>query len=143
MPFIKFTKIWEDDDSMLQIEMVASNGKLMTTQDFYIYPEDFNSFARDLEEFFPKLGKGEVVLEYGSEVEKYYAYVLCKITYKNLGEVNIEFRTSNNHQYKDEKVALSHFFSNITNQELNDLGKRLVSWLKNMDKAFIYEWKST
>ena len=144
MSFIKFKKIWEDDDSMLQLELSASNGKLMTTQDFYIYPDDFVSFATESESFFPKLGKGEVVLEYGSEVEKFYAYVLLKITYKNLGELNIEIRTNNNHTSKDysEKslVAVSHFYCDISNQELNDFGTKVVNWSQNMGQEFIYEW---
>ena len=144
MSFIKFKKIWEDDDSMLQLELSASNGKLMTTQDFYIYPDDFVSFATESESFFPKLGKGEVVLEYGSEVEKFYAYVLLKITYKNLGGLNIEIRTNNNHTSKDysEKslVAVSHFYCDISNQELNDFGTKVVNWSQNMGQEFIYEW---
>lgn len=140
MAYIKFKKIWEDDDSMLQLEIVASNGLLATTQDFYIYPDDFSSFAKQLEGFFPRLGKGEVILEYGSEVENYYAYVLCKVTYKNLGELSIEFRTNNNSKIKDEATAISHFFSSISNQELNNLGKKLVTWTQNMEQPFSYEW---
>ena len=143
MAFIKFKKIWEDDDSMLQLEIEASNGRLVTTQDFYIYPGEFVAFAKQLESFFPKLGKGEVVLEYGSEIENYYAYVLCKVTYKNLGELNIEVRTNNNSEHKDEAAAISHFFSSISNQELNDLGKKLVTWSNNMEQPFTYEWQST
>ena len=80
MSFIKFKKIWEDDDSMLQLELTASNGKLMTTQDFYIYPDSFLSFAKESETFFPKLGKGEVVLEYGSEIDNFYSYVCLLYT---------------------------------------------------------------
>ena len=143
MSYIKFRKIWEDDDSMLQLELLASNDSLMTTQDFYIYPNDFVSFAKELENFFPKMGEGEVVLEYGSEIENFYSYVLCKFTYKNLGELNIEFRTNNNHESKDEKVSIAHFFSSIQNQELNILGKKLVDWSNEMEGDFSYEWKNT
>ena len=140
MPFIKFKKKWEDADSMLQLELCASNGSMMTTQDFYIYPDNFLSFAKDAETFFPKLGKGEVLLEYGSEVENYYAYVMVKIKYKNLGKLHIEFRTNNNCENKDESVAISHFFSSISNQGFNDFGKNLVNWSANMENDFVYEW---
>jgi len=144
MSFIKFKKIWEDDDSMLQLELTATNGKLITTQDFYIYPDDFLSFAKESETFFPKLGKGEVVLEYGSEIENFYAYVLLKVTYRNLGELNIEIRTNNNYEFKKHngitETAVSHFYCGISNQELNDFGKNLINWSKNMEQKFIYEW---
>ncbi len=144
MSLIKFKKIWEDDDSMLQLELTASNGKLMTTQDFYIYPDDFLSFAKESENFFPKLGKGEVVLEYGSEIDNFYSYVLLKVTYKNLGELNIEIRTNNNYESKKHngitETAVSHFFCSISNQELNGFGKSLINWSKNMEQEFIYEW---
>ena len=144
MALIKFKKIWEDDDSMLQLELTASNGKLMTTQDFYIYPDDFISFAKKLEIFFPINGEGEVVLEYGSEIENFYAYVLFKATYRNLSELNIEIRTNNNHENKDysenAKMAISHFCCGIANQELNNLGKSIINWSKNMGQEFIHEW---
>ncbi|WP_444921913.1 hypothetical protein ACJJID_06095 [Microbulbifer sp. CnH-101-G] len=143
MAFIKLKKVWEDDDSMLQLELAASNDLLATTQDFYIYPDDFSAFAKQLENFFPKLGKGEVVLKYGSEVSNYYAYVLCKVTYKKLGELNIEIRTNNNSENKDESTAIAHFFSSISNQELNNLGKKLVTWTQNMEQPFSYEWQNT
>jgi hypothetical protein len=139
MPFIKFKKVWEDDDSMLKIELSASNESLTTTQDFYIYPEDFRVFAQEMESFFPKLGKGEVVLEYGSETESYYAYVLLKVTYKNLGELNIEVRTNN--KQESNELAISHFFTSITNQELSNLGKSLVNWSNDMKNEFVYEWQ--
>lgn len=51
MPFIKFKKVWEDDDSMLLIELSSSNESLTTTQDFYIYSEDFRTFAQEIESF--------------------------------------------------------------------------------------------
>ena len=144
MSFIKFKKIWEDDDSMLQLELAVSNGRLMTTQDFYIYPDSFLLFAKESEAFFPKLGKGEVVLEYGSEVERIYAYILFKVTYRNLGELNIEVRTNNNHKSKNIseglEVAISHFYCEISNQELNNFGKRLINWSKNTEQEFTYEW---
>lgn len=140
MKSIKFKKIWEDYDSMLLLEMTASNGRHMTTQDFYIYPNYFMSFAQKLEQFFPKLGIGEVVLEYGSEDKEKNAnaYLLCRATYKNLGLLNLEFRTNNNEE--GDEVAKSHFFMDITNQELNDLGKALVAWCGDMDNDFEYEW---
>ena len=116
----------------------------MTTQDFYIYPDSFLLFAKESEAFFPKLGKGEVVLEYGSEVEKIYAYILFKVTYRNLGELNIEVRTNNNHKSKNVSegldVAISHFYCEISNQELNNFGKSLINWSKNMGQEFTYEW---
>ena len=144
MSLITFKKVWEDEDSMLQLELTASNGKLMTTQDFYIYPDDLLSFAKELEVFFPKSGKEEVVLEYGSEIEKFYAYVLFKVTYRNLGELNIEIRTNNNYEYKKHngitETAVSHFYCGISNQELNNFGKSLINWSKNMGQEFTYEW---
>ena len=144
MRFIKFKKIWEDDDEMLQLELTASNGKLMTTQDFYVYPDVFLSFAKKSETFFPKLGKGEVVLEYGSEIDNFYSYVLLKVTYRNLGELNIEIRTNNNYESKKHngvsEMAVAHFCCGISNQELNDFGKSLINWSKNMGQEFIYEW---
>jgi hypothetical protein len=144
MSFIKFKKTWEDDDSMLQLELAASNGRLTTIQDFYIYPDDLISFAQKLENFFPKQGKGEVVLEYGSEIENFYAYVLFKVTYRNLAELNIEIRTNNNYESKDPsenaKMAIAHFSCGIANQELNNLGKKLSNWSKNMEHEFIHEW---
>ncbi|WP_444926797.1 hypothetical protein [Microbulbifer sp. TRSA002] len=128
---------------MLQLELAASNDLLATTQDFYIYLDDFSVFAKQLENFFPKLGKGEVILEYGSDASNYYAYLLCKVTYKKLGELNIEIRTNNNFENTNESAAIAHFFSSISNQELNNLGKNLVTWAQNMEQPFSHEWQST
>ena len=144
MQFIKFNKVWEDDDSMLQLEFSVSNSQLMTIQDFYIYPDRFLSFATQTAGFFPKLGKGEVILEYGSEANPIYAYILFKVGYKNLGELDIEIKTNNNHLNKDKsenlKPAISHFFCAISNQQLNEFGEQLMKWAVDMEGEFIYQW---
>ena len=37
-------------------------------------------------------------------------------------------------------VAVSHFYCDISNQELNDFGTKVVNWSQNMGQEFIYEW---
>lgn len=143
MPFIKFKKIWQDDDTSINVEFGASNGALTTTQDIYVYPEELSGFGNKLGAYFPKLGKGEVVFEYGSEVENFYAYVLCKVTYRNLHQLNIEIRTNNNGDKKDQPLALSQFSIGIPVQSLNELGKKLAIWVEQMENEFVYEWNET
>ena len=141
MPVLKFRKLWEDDDSMLQLELCAFNDHMMTTQDFYIYPDEFEGFAADLQSFFPKLGKGEVALEYGCDDKNMYSFVKFVVSYKNISELKIEVETSNNQD--DCDLARSHFFLSISNSELNGLGLRLKSWCNEMVGEFNHEWKST
>jgi hypothetical protein len=131
MSFIKLRKIWEDDDGMVQVELSASNELLTTTQDFYAYPEQLQQFGLQLFDYFPKGGKGNVVFEYGSETETFYSYVNVKAFYINIGATGLQIRTNNK---KDgHNGAICDFCIESTLHEVNDLGKRIESWTKNMD----------
>lgn len=131
MNFIKLKREWVDDDEMLQVELCASNGALTTAQDFYIYPEELGEFGEKLQGFFPAGGKGEVVLEYGSETENYYSYVKLCAFYINPSSIGIFVRTNN--KQEGYEFAVCEFSIETTLQSVNELGKKILNWSRSND----------
>ena len=140
MPSIEFSKLWEDDDKMLQILLCATGDEMKSTQDFYIYPETLKKFANDLAEYFPKLGEGVVLLEYGSEDASHrsYSYVKIEVSYRSIHSATIEIKTNNNSEGKE--LSKANYFLNTDIPNINNMGKRLSSWLETEEKYFEYSW---
>ena len=131
MSFIKLRKMWEDDDGMVQVELSASNGLFTTTQDFYAYPETLQEFGSQLSTYFPSGGKGEVPFEYGSENENYYSYVKVNAFYINVSAIGVHIRTNNKKDGYD--FATCEFCIESTLQQVNELGKKIHAWARDMD----------
>ena len=141
MKYLRFKKLWEDDDGLLQIKVSASNSILSTTQDFYIYPEELQSFSRNLKDYFPKLGKGEVILKYGSEVENYYSYVKLRFFYINLKTIGIQVRTNN--LKSGLELAVSEFYIETTLDSVNALGNKMLQWIDSKEDMVDHEFKKS
>lgn len=129
--------MWEDDDGMLQVELSASNGTMTTTQDFYVYPESLVKFGGELEGYFPRSGGGEITFEYGAEDEKVHSHVKLTSFYMSPGTIGVYVRTHNNRQGRE--VAVCEFRITTTLQAVNDLGKKIISWVNSSEKTMRFE----
>lgn len=138
MATIGLRRLWVDDDGMIQVELVASNGRQSTTQDFYTYPQDIESFGRSLSEFFPKLGKGEVTFEYGAEGERVYSFVSLKAFYISLHSIGILIRTNNNRE--GHESAASRFCIEAPLSTVNALGLQISKWAAAPNTALSFEF---
>ncbi len=123
---------------MIQVELFASNGRQSTTQDFYTYPQNIDEFGRKLSEFFPKLGKGEVIFEYGAEGERVYSFVYVKAFYISLHSIGMLIRTNNNQD--GHESAASRFCIEAPLSRVNALGLQISKWAAAPDAAFSFEF---
>jgi len=57
-----------------------------------------------------------------------------------VGHSAIEFKFDN--RLDPPSQAQIHFFMQCEPATVNDLGKKLVSWAKDMEEPFRYEWKN-
>jgi hypothetical protein len=121
----------EYDDEGLHIELVASNGYFVATQDFYTYAEDLAEFAARLQ-IFPKSLRDEVKFKVGAE-DHYCHVVLSVYVYDEVGHSALEVLIS----YPGSRQVQSQSKFNIIAEpaQLNRLGETLSSWLKSKDKT--------
>ncbi len=140
MQFIKIENMWEDSDGMLQIQIQASNGLMMATQDIYVYPKDLSAFAYELQSF-PKNLQHKVTLELGSKDPKYYNYILLRAAvHDSVGHSALEIEISNNLQPPARTEA--HFYLTCEPALLNEVGHKIIGWTKDMTEPFHIEWNN-
>ena len=139
MHYIEIERIWTDHDEMVQLDICASNGNQSGKQDFYIYPEDFISFAKQLQKF-PVSIKDEVKIEYGIP-PNYYCYLcLGAIVIDNLGHSAFMFKFNN--RLAIPNLAEMLFYMKSEPATINVFGKKLEAWAAKMDGRFKFEWDS-
>jgi hypothetical protein len=139
MAHVQLTRLWTDDDGMVQVALAATNGAQLVTQDFYSYPNDFESFGKALEEF-PKSANAEARFEYGNDNPKMHAQVLIRAFVLNgRGHSAIEIKTNNNRESPERSIA--HFFIPCEPATINRFGKELRAWSATMATPLLVEWK--
>ena len=96
-----------------------------------------------MENYFPKYGKGEVELKYGSELEtdRYYSFVHVRFFYLRLGHVGIQVRTNNN-QTETERM-LSEFCIETDLASVNNLGKEIIEWCSDKNDILYFDFART
>jgi len=140
MHFIKIKNLWEDSDGMVQIEVQASDGFTMATQDIYVYPEDLNNFACELQAF-PKNLQHQVTLESGSKDPGHYNYLLLRaFVHDSVGHSALEMEISDNS--KPPARAEAHFYLLCEPSLLNEVGHRITDWIKDMTVPLYIEWNN-
>jgi hypothetical protein len=140
MNFLQIQNLWEDSDGMLQIEIKASDGFTMATQDVYVYPEDLNKFACELQTF-PTSLQHRVTLELGSKDPGYYNYLLLRaFVHDSVGHSAIEMEISDNS--KPPARAEAHFYLLCEPSLLNEVGHKISDWIKDMTVPLYIEWNN-
>ena len=138
MPYIRFTKIWEDSDGMLEIELSASNDRYASLASFYTYPDELQTFAKRLQEF-PASTADQILFEYGKDDEKYPSYLRIKvILFDKVGHSAIEIKTSVNGDMR--VTARSSFSLSCNPAEINAIGKKIENWIRVKEEGLYYEW---
>jgi hypothetical protein len=125
-----------DEEGLLHIELVASNGYFVATHDFYTYAEELEEFASRLQ-IFPKSTKDKMKFEVGMDVPDHYCHVvLTAYVYDEVGHCALEVQISNR---GSRHVQTQSKFNIVTEPaQLNRLGETLDTWLKSNDKTM--EW---
>ena len=139
MPFLEIERIWTDDDGMVQLDFRLSNDMQMGKQDFYIYPERLSEFGVKLQDF-PKSINDVEKIEYGEDPNFYCYFLLSAIVLDSVGHSALEFKFDN--RLDPPSKAEVHFYANCEPATINELGRKLVSWSKDMNEPFRYEWKN-
>lgn len=137
MAQLKLRRLWEDNDGMVQVELSASNDLQRTTQDFFTYPKDIETFGRSLADYFPKLGKGDVIFKYGEETEKVYSFISVKAFYITVSNTGLLIQTNNNKVGHESAVSRFCIQSNLS--EVNKLGVQIMQWARAMHEPLTCE----
>ena len=138
MNSIEFTVLWTDSDGMVQLGVKASSSTHAAHHETYVYPDDLQAFAADLQEF-PQAGGAGVVLECGSKDPKWSDYFrirvfLLKPTGLSALELESEVRG-------DPPVrAEIHFFIPGMPADFNRFGSQLSGWLADTSEPLCVEW---
>ena len=138
MPYIKIKRIWTDSDEMLQLEVTASNDEQVSNQYFYVYPDDLANFWSELQNF-PKSQADVVSLEYGEDPKFYCYFLLRAIVLDSVGHTAIEIKFNN--RLEPPAKASGNFFMPSEAATVNEFGKNLCDWAKDMSAEFRFEWK--
>jgi hypothetical protein len=139
MPRVELKAIWTDDDGMLQIMVGTSGGAASASMEVYSYPADLESFASRLESF-PLNPGDEVVWESGTTDPKWYGHMLLRAhVLDGVGhsaiEVLMDVRGAPPNRSK------CNFFLRANPADLNELGRRIKSWLSNPSDQLAVEWR--
>ena len=138
MPYIEIAKIRTDSDEMLQLEAIASNESQVAKQDFYVYPDDILDFGNQLQAF-PKSKSDVVSLEYGNDPKFYCYFLLRAVVLDSLGHSAIEIKFDN--RLDPPVKASGNFFMSCEVATVNEFGRQLTSWVKDMGTELRFEWK--
>ncbi len=138
MPYIEIKRIWTDSDEMLQLEVKASNDDQVSSQDFYVYPDDLANFGSQLQNF-PKSQADVVSLEYGEDPKFYCYFRLRAIIIDSVGHAAIEIKIDN--RLEPPSKASSNFFMPSEVATINEFGNKLCGWVGEMNADFRFEWK--
>ena len=125
---------------MLQLEITALNGKQVSRQDFYVYPDDLTSFGSQLQAF-PKSQTDVVSLEYGKEPKFYCYFLLRAIVLDSVGHAALEIKIDN--RLEPPEKASSNFFMSSEIATINAFGKKISGWVEAMNTDFKFEWQHT
>jgi hypothetical protein len=139
MNFIKIEKIWQDSDGMLQIEVQVSDGCTMATQNVYVYPEELNTFASELQ-IFPKCIQHQVTLELGSKDPGNYYLLLRAYVHDSVGHSVLEMEIID-HLKSPARVDV-HFYLICEPALLNEVGHKIISWQMYMYEPLYVEWNN-
>lgn len=133
---IAMTRLWTDDDGMLQLELCASNTRVTCFQDFYVYPESMEKFAYNLQQF-PLNRDDSVTFEYGAAPDFYAHLKLRAFIVNSTGDAALEIVFDNRRELPFR--ASGHFFLSCEVAGINRLGKELHSWLRDVSEPFQIE----
>lgn len=124
-PLISLTRL-PYDDSAWHIELCASNGLFMGTQEFYAHKEDLVAFGKQLERF-PVNIKDEAMFKQGGLPKNWFYFLLIRaFLFDSLGHAAIETSTSNNSV--SPYVAQVRFFIRTEVAAINTLGQLIQEW---------------
>jgi hypothetical protein len=138
---IRLTKLCDDYDGMLQIEIEISDGSYTATEDFYTdpYSNDLVNWGSELQSF-PKHRNHRVVFEAGRTVIS--SIRLTAFVYDVVGHSAIEVVMDNNLDAQHHRQASFSVYCEPA--LLNDLGKQICSWIEDkMQEPLVREWKNT
>jgi hypothetical protein len=124
---IRFARLWEDSDGMLQVEVRASAGGYAASLDFYVYPEQLNTFGNALLDF---TGAADVepTLEIGSIDESWSCWLrLRAFAFDKAGHSALEISTNKNGARQVQ--AATRFSGVMEVAAINQLGKSLIQWV--------------
>ena len=134
-----FKSISSDDDGLLQVALATGHSSAHATMDVYLYPDQLERFAAELEQF-PMTLTQEVVLESGSSDPKWYGHLRVRVyVVDSVGhsavEVSIDYRG-------DPLGPISHHFYLPCNPaDMNELGRRLRPWISHPEQELRVEWR--
>lgn len=138
MPFIAFKSVSSDDDGMLQIDVTAANSYAAATMDVYLYPDEIENFATELERF-PTALAHEVVLESGSSDPKWYGHLRVRVyVMDRAGHSAVEVLMDR--RGKPPGRASHHFYLTCNPADMNELGRRLKQWISHPAQEVRVEW---
>ena len=139
MPLLAFKSLWSDDDSMLQVAVTAANSTANATMEAYLYPDQIENFASELERF-PTGAAHEVELESGSSNPKWYGHLRLRVYVKDgVGHSAVEVLMDRRGDPPNR--ASHHFYLPCNPADMNELGRRLKQWISEPSRQAAVEWR--
>lgn len=137
-PFLSLTRL-PYDDSAWRVELCASNGQFMGTQEFYTHEEELINFGEQLERF-PKDINDEVVFKQGEPSKDWFYFLLVRaFIFDSLGHAAVEIATSNN---ADSPCSTQVRFSILTEvAAINAFGQSIKEWITDTQASL--KWTPT
>ena len=132
---VSLERIWTDDDQMIQVAVVASNGTQVGSMEIYIYPEDLKAFGDRLQEF-PSSMDHEVELECGKDDPKWYGHFRLRAFVTQPGEVALEVLMATHGE--PPHCSSSHIYIQTEAANLNRLGNALATWDPLVESTLVY-----
>jgi hypothetical protein len=140
MPYIHLERVWTDADEMLQLDLAASNDAQVGKQDFYAYPEQIETFARELTSF-PKNIEHVVIFEYGKDPQFYCHVRISAVVLDRRG--HSAFEVSFNNRLNPPLKSQCLFYMACDPAVINTFGQALLTWLGvDMKEPLQYEWNA-
>ena len=139
MSYIELKRAWTDDDGMIELEVIASNGQQVGTMRLCVYPDQLVEFGDKLT-IFPSSVNDIAALEYGTPPDV-YSYVLLKAqVLDGKGHSALEVQFDNRLEPPEE--AKSKFFISAEPASLNRFGSALSAWASGDEKVVRAEFRT-
>ena len=132
---VSLERIWTDDDQMLQIAVVISNGEQVGAMEVYLYPEQLKVFGEQLQQF-PSSMDHDVELKSGGDGGRWYGDFRLRAFVTQPGEVALEVRMVRHGG--PPFCSTSHMYIRTEAANLNRFGGALAAWKPFVEPTFLF-----
>ena len=139
MPFMAFKSVSSDDDGLLQVAFTAGHSSANAAMYVYLYPDQIEHFAAELERF-PTGLTHEVVLESGSSDPKWYGHLRVRVyVMDSAGHSAVEVLIDDRGEPPGR--ASHHFYLPCNPADMNEVGRRLKQWISHPAQEVRVDWR--